>query len=213
MTKVLLIDNHPIVLQGFQRLIETDPPPVILSASTFLEAFMLYRREHPDILIVDLSMAGRSLSGLTFIARMRKVDRRVPLLVFSMHADPLIVRRALARGANGYVHKDAKPEEIRAAFEAVREGRRFIASDLAFDLALSTETPSAQGTRQDFTNRERQVLGLLAGGKSYGEIADDLGLSYKTIANVSSILKSKLDAETLPDLIYKAVQRSKEITS
>ncbi|MBH0237873.1 response regulator transcription factor [Methylobrevis albus] len=206
MTRVLLIDDHPIVLQGCRRILEAHGASEVHTASRLLQAFQIYRRTRPDVVVVDLSIARKTLAGIGFIRRLRAIDRNVPILVFSMHADPVIVRKSLAAGATGYVHKDADPAEIGHAFEKVAAGQPFIAGDLATEVALHASAARRLDTGE-FTRREQEILALLAEGRSYGEIADELGVSYKTVANVCSILKSKLEAETLPDLVFKAVQR------
>lgn len=206
MTKTIIVDDHPIVLQGCLRLIKEHGACEVRGTPRLLEAFQFYRREKPDIMIVDLGISNRTLAGLGFIRRLRSVDKGIPILVFSMHVEPSIIRKALAAGATGYVHKDSPPEEIILAFDRVRAGQRYIAGDLAMRIAFAPERPLAAQLK-DFTRREQEILALLAVGKSYGEIAEELGVSYKTVANVSSILKSKLDAETLPDLVVKAIQR------
>ncbi|WP_114395816.1 response regulator transcription factor [Oleisolibacter albus] len=206
MSGVLIIDDHPIVLQGFRRLVESHGVGQVFTTSCLLEAFRIYRRTFPDILVLDLSIGRRRLAGVGFLRRFRSVDKHTPILIFSMHDDPVIVRKALAAGATGYIHKDAPPAEIDRAFTTVKAGQPFIGPDLAMEVALLSRLHERPDLR-DLTRREADVLGLLAEGRSYSAIADELGVSYKTIANICSILKSKLEAETLPDLIYKAVQR------
>lgn len=188
------------------RLIQESGACDVYGSKNLLEAFQIYRRGRPDLMIVDLGIARKTLAGLGFIRRLRSLDPTLPILVFTMHVEPAVVRKALAVGATGYVHKDAPPEEIRLAFDKVRSGQRYIPGDLAMQVALAP-TAELRPDLQEFTRREQEILALLAEGKSYGEIAEELGVSYKTVANVSSILKSKLDADTLPDLVYKAIQR------
>mgnify|MGYP001477464283 CR=1 FL=1 len=206
MTKVLIVDDHPIVLQGCRQIFAECGSCDVTTTSRLVEGFRAWRRERPDVVVVDLSIDRKSLAGLGFVRRLRGLDPKRPILVFSMHRDPIIVRRALGSGATGYVHKDAPPSEIALAFDRVRAGQRYIASDLAMEVALLPER-AARVDLDDFTRREQEILSLLAAGRSYGEIAEELGVSYKTVANVCSILKSKLEAETLPDLVFKAIRR------
>lgn len=205
MTRVLILDDHPIVVHAFRGLADPAEEVRLEGATRPREALTLYRMARPDLLVVDVTLGGETLSGIRFLRRMRAIDPTLPILVFSMHGDPSIVRRALAAGATGYVCKDAAPSEIRAACRSVRGGRRFLAADLALEVALETTRPDP-GPLPALTRREREILELLAEGRSYGEIGAALGLSYKTVANVCSILKSKIDATTLPDLVCKAVR-------
>ncbi|BBE74439.1 response regulator transcription factor [Oharaeibacter diazotrophicus] len=209
MTRVLIVDDHPIVLQGCRRLMEEHGACAVEVAERFPQAFRAWRRQRPDVIIVDIGMPNRTLAGLSFVRRLRAIDRTLPILVFSMHGEPSVVRKALAAGATGYVHKDAPPTEILTAVDRVRRGVRYLTGDLALQVALAPE-PAARIELKDFTRREQEILTLLAEGRSYGEIAEELGISYKTVANVSSILKSKLDAETLPELVVKAIERTSQ---
>jgi len=121
-----------------------------------------------------------------------------------MHADPVIASRALEAGATGYLLKDTSPDDLLEAFEKVRRGQPYISHELAMQVALlgaRKDTPLA-----DVTQRELQTLALLADGRDYSQIAEELGVSYKTVANTCSQLKAKLGATTLPDLIRRAIQ-------
>jgi len=205
MTSVLIIDDHPIVLQGCRRMLEDAGVETVLEACDPTSGYRLYRRHHPDVVIVDLTMQGNRLGGLDVIRRMHAHDPRTRILVFSMHSDPVIVARALQAGATGYVVKDTSPEAIMEAFQKVRAGKRYLSDDLAMQVAFAN-TPGRQNPLADLTPRELQALSLLAEGKSYNRIANELKVSYKTVVNVSSQLKQKLNAENLPELIRLAVQ-------
>ena len=139
------------------------------------------------------------------IRRIRAHDPRTRILVFSMHSDPIIVARALEAGATGYVLKDTSSDELVKAFEEVRAGTPYLSSDMAMQVAL-VQTGVRRNPLADLTPRELQTLSLLAQGKPYGKIAEDLNVSYKTVVNTASQLKQKLDARNLPDLIRIAVQ-------
>jgi two-component system, NarL family, invasion response regulator UvrY len=157
------------------------------------------------MVIVDLSMQGRGLAGLPLIKRIRAHDPRTRILVFSMHSDPMIAARALEAGANGYVLKDAAPDELIKAFEKVRAGAPYLSNDMAVDVALA-RSGARRNPLAELTPRELETLTLLAKGKPYGQIAEELGVSYKTVVNTASQLKQKLDARNLPDLVRVAVQ-------
>lgn len=205
MNHVLLVDDHPIVLQGCRRVLEDAGVERVHVASDVVTAYRIYRRHRPDVVIVDLALHDDGLAGLRLIQRIRAQDPRTRILVFSMHSDPLIVSQALQAGALGYVLKDTAPEHLLAAFDAVRSGRPYLDNELAARVALS-RTGAWQDPRRDLTARELQMLGLLAEGNSYGRIAEDLCVSYKTVVNTCSQLKHKLNARNLPDLVRMAVQ-------
>jgi two-component system invasion response regulator UvrY len=205
MSSVLIIDDHPIVLQAWRRMLQDAGIEDIFDARDVVSGYRTYRRMRPEVVIVDLSMQGSGLAGLPLIKRIRGHDPRIRILVFSMHSDPMIAARALEAGANGYVLKDAAPDELITAFKKVRSGAPYLSGDMAVEVALA-----GSGARRDplaaLTQRELEMLSLLARGKSYGQIAEELHVSYKTVVNVSSQLKQKLDARNLPDLIRIAVQ-------
>jgi len=205
MTSVLIIDDHPIVLQGCRRMLEDAGVETVLEAGDPTSGYRLYRRHHPDVVIVDLTMQGNRLGGLDVIRRMHSHDPRTRILVFSMHSDPIIAARALEAGATGYVLKDTSSHELMKAFEKVRTGTPYLDNDLALQVAL-VRTGLRANPLADLTQRELQTLALLAQGKPYSRIAEELNVSYKTVVNACSQLKQKLNAKSLPELIRLAVQ-------
>ena len=106
MSRVLVIDDHPIVLQGVKQLLENAGVNQIYQARSLADGFRLYRTQKPNVIIVDLTIGTGALSGLSFIRRLRLLDQQTPILVLTMHSDPVIVSRALEVGATGYVLKD-----------------------------------------------------------------------------------------------------------
>jgi len=205
MTRVLVVDDHPIVLQGCRRVLEDAGVEEILEAGSIAEASSMFRRQQPDFVIVDLAMHGKGFGGLDLIRRLRQLNDELPILVFSMHGDPVIVSRALEAGATGYLLKDTAPEDLLEAFEKVSRGIPYLSHQIATQVAL-LRMRSPKKMFGAVTPRELQALALLAEGHSYGQIADDLGVSYKTVANLCSQLKVKLGARSFPDLIRTAVE-------
>ena len=205
MTTVLIVDDHPIVLQGCRRMLQDVGVSDVIEARDTAAGYRLFSERGPDVVIVDLGLQDNGLGGLELIRRIRTDDLNVRILVFSMHSDPVIVARALQAGATGYVVKDTSPEAITEAFQKVRAGRRYLSDELAMQVAFAN-TPGAQSPLAELTPRELQTLSLLAEGKPYTRIAEELNVSYKTVVNLSSQLKQKLDAENLPELIRTAVQ-------
>jgi DNA-binding NarL/FixJ family response regulator len=205
MTSVLVIDDHPIVLQGCRRILEDAGVETVLDARNVVSGYRSYLRHRPDVVIIDLAMQGSGLGGLPLIRRIRSHDLRTRILVFSMHSDPTIVARALDAGATGYVLKDTSSDEFLKAFNQVRSGAPYLNGDMAMQVALA-RTSARSNPLAELTARELEMLSLLAQGKPYGEIAAALNVSYKTVVNVSSQLKQKLDVRSLPELIRVAVQ-------
>jgi DNA-binding NarL/FixJ family response regulator len=204
MSSILLVDDHPIVLQGCRRLLEDAGLDEVLDARDLVSGYRLYRRKCPELVIVDLAMQGHGLAGLILIRRIRAQDARTRILVFSMHSDPVIVKRALEAGASGYLLKDTGPDELIKAVETVRAGMPYLSDGLAMQVAL-LGTGTHRDPLADLTPRELQTLTLLAEGKPYGRIAGELNVSYKTVVNACSELKHKLGVSSLPELIRAAV--------
>src|SRR5208283_4051359 len=173
MTSVLIIDDHPIVLQGCRRMLEDAGVAVVLEARDAVSGYRLYRRHRPDGVIIDLAIQGSGLGGLPLIRRISAHDRRVGILVLSMHSDPIIVARALEAGATGYVLKDTSSEELVKAFGKVRAGTPYLSNEIAMQVAL-VHSPTRYNPLADLTPRELQTLSLLAEGKPYGRIAREL---------------------------------------
>lgn len=205
MTSVLIVDDHPIVLQGCRRVLEDAEMTPILEASDLVSGYRLYRRHQPDAVVVDLSISGDGLGGLSLIRRIKLHDPHARVLVLSMHSDPMIVARTLEAGAIGYVLKDTSSDDLVKAVESAVAGKPFISGDLAVRVAM-LKSRSQQDPLSGLTPRELQMLRLLADGKSYSLIAKGLNVSYKTVVNTCSQLKQKLRAETLPALISVAVK-------
>jgi DNA-binding NarL/FixJ family response regulator len=155
--------------------------------------------------VIDLSMRDDGLGGISLVRRINAHDRRFPILVLSMHRDPTIVLQALEAGALGYVLKDSATEDLLKAIEEVQRGNRYLSHSLAIEVAVSRTPPRLQSLAE-LTSRELDALALLAKGKTYSQIAQELKVSYKTVVNISWQLKKKLDVDNLPALVQKAMQ-------
>lgn len=211
MTSVLVIDDHPLVLQGCRRVLEDIGADHIRLACSPIDGFKAYRSHRPDLIIVDLAMNRGVLAGLSFIRRLRTHDKSTPILVLTMHDDPLIASQALRLGANGYVLKDASSDDLIKAITSVRQGRSFLSHSVASSIALM-ETRGRNNPLQSMTLRELQTLELIAQGKSYSAIAEELHISYKTVANTCTQIKSKLGVKSLPEMMRIAIDHLPEIT-
>jgi two-component system, NarL family, invasion response regulator UvrY len=200
--KILLVDDHVVVRAGVRRLLATEFDVSILEAESSQEALDLCRRERPDLIVLDLNLTGSS--GLELLRRLVQLDKTVKILILSMHSEPVYAARALQAGARGYISKSAGADEFVDAVRQVGKGGHYVEREIAAALAVgkfSKEDPLDQ-----LTTREIDLLRLLGEGKSYAEIASVLGVSYKTVANSSSMIKQKLAVETTADLIRLSVE-------
>ena len=211
MTRVLVIDDHPIVLQGCKQILEDAGVQVILQTQSLADGLRMCRKHRPDMIIVDLKVGTRVLGGLSFIRRLRLYDQHTPILVFTMHSDPIVACRALEVGATGYVLKDSSPGEVLKAFQKVCEGSHYLDQDLASEIAFM-EARGIVNPLKRLSAREQKTLVLLADGKPYRIIAESLHVSYKTVANTCTELKAKFGVRTLPELMRIAIELMDSVT-
>lgn len=204
--KILLVDDHTVVREGVRRLIANMHDVVLSEASSGAEALSLAGKDPPDLVLLDLNMKG--ISGLELLRRLLLKDPKARVIVFSMHAEPIYAARALRLGAKGYVSKSAAADELITAIRRVSEGGHYIEQELASQLAISQF--AGEDPLQQLTTREVEILRLLGEGKSLSAIADALGVSYKTVANSCSLMKSKLGVERTADLIRTSIELLKK---
>jgi two-component system, NarL family, invasion response regulator UvrY len=199
---ILLVDDHAVVRAGVRRLLETVEGTSILEAKSSQDAVELWQRERPDLVILDLNLPDSS--GLELLRRLVQLDKTVRILILSMHSEPIYAARALEAGARGYVSKSAGAEEFIDAVRQVGKGGHYIEREIAAELAVAK---FSRGSPLDqLTTREIDILRLLGQGKSYAQIAAVIGISYKTVANSSSLMKQKLSVKTTADLIRLSVE-------
>ena len=198
---ILLVDDHALVRAGLKRLLATVYKGEIREAATGRDALILLRSEKPALVILDLNMPG--LGGLELLRRMIQAGADA-ILVLTMHAEPLYAKRALDAGAAGYMTKNASPDELLLAVSRVTAGGRYVEAELAQSIAAP-----GSGSRQKLDNlsvRELEIMRLLATGASLAEIADAVGVGYKTVANNCSQIKSKLGVSRTADLVRLAIE-------
>ncbi len=200
--KILLVDDHAIVREGVRRLLATKSDIVVEEADDGLKALAMFKASQPDLCLVDLNLGG--IAGLELIRRLLAIDKSAKIIVFSMHAEPIYASRALRLGARGYVSKSAAAEELVTAVEKVASGGHYVERELASELAVGQY--SGDDPLNTLTAREIDILRMLGDGKSLTEIADAMGVSYKTIANSCSLIKGKLGLERTADLIRISLQ-------
>ena len=201
--KILIVDDHPIVRAGLRRLLAGEPGMALHEVASGKEALALCRDERPDLVILDLNLPG--LGGLEVIKRLKLEDPGQRILVLSMHDDPLYAMRALQAGATGYVAKNAAPDDVLEAIRRVGAGQRYLAPSLAQELAFfALRAPTHP--LAELSRRELEILRLLGEGRSLRQIAETVGLSYKTIANTCGGMKTKLGVQRTAELIRISIE-------
>lgn len=203
--EALIIDDHPITHLGCRRLLMEAGFTGVLDASNAEEGVRLFRKHRPRLVVLDLGLGD--VSGLSLITSILTHDPDAAILIFSMHDDALLAAKALEAGALGYVTKSAAPEDFVSAVRTVLDGRTWLSHGMATEVAI-LNTRQRDNPLNHLTRRELEVLKLIGAGKNYPEIADQLHLSYKTVANTSTQLKHKLGARSLADLIRFAIEHT-----
>jgi DNA-binding NarL/FixJ family response regulator len=196
---VILVDDHAIVRAGFRLLLATESNiDVIAEASRGEEILQIYSELKPDIVVMDLSMAG--IGGLETTRRLVMREDNAKIIVFSVHHEKVYIQRALDAGARGYICKHAHPDMLIDAIKQVAKGRIYIDPSLVDDAQHQEDMTTYQTIIATLSPREFDVFVLLAKGMTAHQISDELCLSYKTVANYGTTIRSKLNVTSMAQL-------------
>ena len=202
--RILLVDDHAIVREGYRRLLEGEPSVLVVGeARDAAEACQCARALSPDVIVMDIALPGTS--GIEATRRMLKDQPQLRILMFSMYDDAIYASRALEAGALGYLSKATAPEVLVQAIYAVSRGERYVSADVAANMARSLIQPGKSEIGA-LTPREFEVLRLLVQGEPVRSIGEKLGLSEKTVANHQSAIREKLGARNSAQLARLAAQ-------
>ncbi|MCI4677403.1 response regulator transcription factor [Rhodoblastus acidophilus] len=201
--RVLIVDDHPVVVSGCKALLSAEPDMEVFDACDAESGLAAYGAQAPDVAVIDINLPG--VSGFELATRVLAQDPAARIVMFSMNDDPAFAARAIKVGAKGYVAKNDDPSLFVAALRKVWAGGTYLPGDLAQKMAFAQfDKKLAQ-----LSQRELEIVRLLAAGETMGAIADKLGVSYKTIANNCTALKTKLGARTSMDLMRAALEAQK----
>lgn len=201
---ILLVDDHPVVRQGYRRVLEhQDDFSVVAEADNAANAYRAFKSHQPDVVVMDISMPGAS--GLEAIRNIRARDADARILVFSMHSEAAQVKAAFGAGASGFVTKGSEPAELIAAIRQVAHGEHAMSDDVARVLALESLVPSKSALDQ-LGEREIEILRQFAAGHTKEQIAVNLNLSTKTVQNYHYLIKAKTGIRTDAQLVRLAVE-------
>ncbi len=202
MIRILLVDDHPVVRAGYQRLLELEGrAQVVAQAGSVDEAWAAHRHHAPDLTITDIAMPGSG--GLELLRRLREADPQARVIVFSMHDSEMLAERAFDQGASGFVTKSSPPERLIDAVDSVMRGERYI--DPVPWREPAHDAGGAHERLASLTQREFEIFQLIARGASAAHCAQALHLSPKTVANHQSVIKEKLGVATLAGLVHIAL--------
>lgn len=203
MNQLLVVDDHAIVRSGIRRLLGDRTDIQVLEAASGEEAMQMVLDRPVSLIVLDLNLPG--LGGLELLRRLVRAAPKTPILVFSQHAEAIYATKALEAGARGFVSKNAMPEEFLEAVDAVLAGTVAIEKSVQREMAVRDLAEDAY--LKPLTERDIEILRLLAAGNSLSEIAAKLGIAYKTVANTLSRIKEKLGVGQTSDLIRIAIGR------
>lgn len=204
MIRLMLVDDHAVVREGYRRLLERRGDLVIVAeASDAAEALQGFREQSPDVVVVDLALPD--MGGVELIQRLLQRDALARVLAFSMHRDPIYARQALRAGALGYVTKSSAPEVLVQAVYRVARRERTLSPDIAPDMALQLLDGDVHPA-QLLTLREFEILRLLLAGKGAEDIAAILHISPKTVQNSHYQIKAKLGVRSDIELVRQAMK-------
>ena len=205
MIKILIADDHPIVRKGLKEILSEHPDMKVLGeAQNSHEVLNLIRKEHWDVVVLDITMPGRD--GLDVLKELKKTRPKLPVLVLSIHPEEQYGVRALKAGASGYLQKESAPAELVTAVRKIARGGKYVTPSLAERLAVELVGPGDREPHEVLSDREYQVLTLLASGKGIKEIALELSLSAPTIATYRSRVMTKLRLGSTVDLVRYALE-------
>jgi two-component system invasion response regulator UvrY len=199
MIRIVVADDHPIVRAGLREIIGRETDMTIASeAQTSQEALDIVRRQSADVLILDVMMPGRG--GIEVLKQLHQEMPDLPVLILSVHPEDQLAVRALRAGAAGYLTKDSAPAELVGAIRKVVGGGKYVSPKMAERLAEEL-VGGAQAPHERLSDREHQILKMIANGRTLTEIADELALSVKTISTYRSRIMEKLNVKTTVDLV------------
>lgn len=198
--RVLIVDDHPVVVSGCKALLAAEPDIETFDACDAESGLVAFSAHRPDVSVIDINLPG--LSGFELAARILAQEPAARIVIFSMNDDPAFAGRAISAGAKGYVAKNDDPALFVTALRQVHAGGTYLPGALAQKMAFA----KFDNRLAQLSQREMEIVRLLAAGESMGAIADKLGVSYKTIANNCTALKLKLGARTSMDLMRAALE-------
>jgi DNA-binding NarL/FixJ family response regulator len=203
--RVLIADDHAVVRRGLRQILEgAQGVTVAGEASTAAEVLDLVGERKWDVVVLDLSLPGAS--GLELLGEVKRRRADLPVLILTVHSEEQYAVRALRAGASGYLTKESAPEQLVEALGKIVRGGKYVSAALGERLAVSLEKGADKPPHELLSDREYEVLRLLASGKTVSEVAGGLGLSVKTISTYRARILEKMDMRTNAELTHYAIR-------
>ena len=204
MIKVIVVDDHPVVRRGLKQIIEDEPDmEVVGEAKNAGECFALVRKTDCTLVLLDITLPDRS--GFDVLKQLKYEHPNLPILILSVHSEEQYGLRFIKAGASGYLMKEGAPEELVSAIRKVNAGGKYVSASLAEKL-VSHLGALSKPPHENLSNREFQILCMLAQGKSLKSIADELCISEKTVSTYRSRIMEKMKMFTNSDLTRYALE-------
>ena len=203
--KIIIADDHVIFREGLKQVIASTSNMVVAAeAGTGQELLLKVQENDFDLAVLDISMPGRS--GLDTLVELKRIRPKLPVLVLSMHPEEQYALRAYKSGASGYMTKGSPTSELIEALQKLVLGKKYVSADLAESMVSGLGEPSPIEVQHSLSNREYQVLCMIASGKPVGKIATELSLSVKTISTYRSHILRKLNMQNNSELTRFAIE-------
>jgi DNA-binding NarL/FixJ family response regulator len=206
MINVVVVDDHAVVREGLKRIISANPGMVVSGeAGDGHDAMRVVKTTPCDVVLLDITMPNRN--GLDVLKQLHAESPRLPVLVLSMHAEDQYAIRVLRAGAAGYLTKESAPANLVQAIRKVVRGGKYVSPTLAEKLVFDLGTDGDKVPHEMLSDREFQVLCMIASGKTVGQIAEELGLSVKTISTYRVRILEKLQMKNNAELTRYAIKQ------
>ncbi|MCK9209912.1 MAG: DNA-binding response regulator [Ignavibacteria bacterium CG1_02_37_35] len=205
--RIVIVDDHELVREGLKKVLLKEPGiQLVGEASNATELFKLLEETEVDLVVLDITIPGRS--GLDIIGDIKKLNDHIRILILSMHPEERFALRALKAGASGYLSKEAAAKELVTAIKKIMGGGRYISASLAEYLAINFDKELGKLPHETLSNREFEIFRLIAKGKSVGQIAEELILSVNTITSYRSRMMEKMNFSSNAEIVRYAIENS-----
>jgi two-component system, NarL family, invasion response regulator UvrY len=205
MIKILIADDHAIIRRGLEQIVSEQPDMTVAGeAGNAAEVLDLVRKHKWDVVVLDINMPGRS--GLDVLKELKREHPRLPVLVLSIHPEDQYGVRVLKAGAAGYLTKESAPEDLVQAIRKVYRGGKYISASLAETLVFALGTEPDRPRHEGLSDREYQIMTMIASGKTVGEIGAELSLSVKTISTYRARVLEKMSMRTNAELTHYVIE-------
>lgn len=205
MIKIIIVDDHAVVRKGLKQIIDETPDLFVSDeAGSGYELIEKVREKKYDVVLLDISMPGKD--GLDTLKELKIVRPDLPVLVFTVYPEEQYALRVLKAGAAGYINKECEPEALIEAIRKISQGRKYISPDLAELLASNLDASGEQALHESLSDREFQVMCLIASGKTVKDIAKDLFLSINTISTYRIRILEKMNFKSNAEITHYAIK-------